>query len=490
MSFQKLGSKNITNVWLYALLPLVSFLFVLLFSTTTSPIYKGWYFWYGGDSAIFQEMGYCIIYGKIPYIDFFDHKGPLLFFTQALGILISNDWGILILQTISLSVTFYYSIKIINLYNIGGKSHLFIFGLVLFILFAYFQRGNTSEEWCLPYLSIALYIYFRKKTTLKKLGKTECFFIGLCVGCIFMIRANSSAPIVGLLIYSFYSALIHKDKKEIIDITIYSLLGLITILFFFIILFILLYGNECTLEMLYATFLFNIEYLHTYLGTPDIKQVLIFYLPIVLMCSATLLCLKQHNKNIITSITTAYILTTISCGFKCCEHYVIIFVPLFLISFCLLCQNHRIALLISTCLIVIISLIAVKPTINCLIKRYNHSPKEVSYKDDFKRFVSVMTNKEKQSIYNYHGSIPVYFFVEEKMLQCSRIAFPTHLSVSSKIKKYEIEHGIKDIKPLWILIKEKENIYMDDMSLLKENYIISDSIYDKNQTVYCYKRLP
>lgn len=133
-------------------------------------------------------------------------------------------------------------------------------------------------------------------------------------------------------------------------------------------------------------------------------------------------------------------------------------------------------------------MMAVKPTLNCLIQRIHNTKNETSFRDDFQRFISLMTDEEKKSIFNYHGNIQVYYFVEEKMLQCSRIAFPTHLIVSNKIKKYEIEHGLKEIKPLWILIKEKEIIYNEDDLYIKDNYTLSDSISDKYINVYCYRR--
>lgn len=58
-----------------------STIFLLIFSWSTSPLYLT----YGGDSLFFQIIGLGITQGKIPYVDLFDHKGPVPFFMDALG---------------------------------------------------------------------------------------------------------------------------------------------------------------------------------------------------------------------------------------------------------------------------------------------------------------------------------------------------------------------------------------------------------------------
>lgn len=61
--------------------------FVYYFSGTTSPVIPDYY---GDDSAVFQVVGKAWTNGKIPYIQAFDHKGPFIFFVEALGYLIGN----------------------------------------------------------------------------------------------------------------------------------------------------------------------------------------------------------------------------------------------------------------------------------------------------------------------------------------------------------------------------------------------------------------
>ena len=73
----------------------LGFFFLFLFSYSTSPLYAiSW----GHDSAVFQSIGKGWSKGYIPYLDSFDHKGPLLFALNALGYIIGGKNGLFILQ--------------------------------------------------------------------------------------------------------------------------------------------------------------------------------------------------------------------------------------------------------------------------------------------------------------------------------------------------------------------------------------------------------
>ena len=60
-----------------------------------------------GDSAIFVYIGERMLAGKIPYVDLFDHKGPVLFFIQYLGLLLSpgSTNGIWVLEVVNMFFT-------------------------------------------------------------------------------------------------------------------------------------------------------------------------------------------------------------------------------------------------------------------------------------------------------------------------------------------------------------------------------------------------
>ena len=110
--------KNKQIIIKYLLFLLIAISIILLFSKATSPLYDGSY---SVDDSIFKVIGKGILNGYVPYKDLFDHKGPILFLIQALGLLINKNVGIFILQILNLFVTIIYMDKIIELLLLNKK---------------------------------------------------------------------------------------------------------------------------------------------------------------------------------------------------------------------------------------------------------------------------------------------------------------------------------------------------------------------------------
>ena len=252
--------------WLTSSLLLVSaFLFVFLFSCTTSPLYEHYPFWFHGDSGIFQEMGVCLVQGGTPYVDLFDHKGPVLWFIQALGIWISPQWGLLALQSISLFFTMllWYKTSIIVVKKQAPSILTTLLGL--FFLLAFYERGNLCEEWSLPFISLPIYLYFRRRETIPNpqtpiYSHSDAFIIGLCVGILAMIRLNNTAPIIGFVVWHFVRCIQSREYKHLwTDIAL--ICGGMALVFMACALFYLIKaGWNGVYEMIYGTFIFNFIY--------------------------------------------------------------------------------------------------------------------------------------------------------------------------------------------------------------------------------------
>ena len=103
------SKKTRKNLIIYAFLTLFCIAFLLLLSASTSPLYKDLC---DGDSSIFIFFGKAITLGKDAYRDYFDHKGPILFYINALGyFLTKSKVGVFILQCISLSISSIFMYK-------------------------------------------------------------------------------------------------------------------------------------------------------------------------------------------------------------------------------------------------------------------------------------------------------------------------------------------------------------------------------------------
>ncbi len=138
----------------YLVLLVSTLVFLLLFSSSTSPFYVCPELY---DSGVFQLIGKSWAQGKIPYVDIWDTKGPLVFFINAIGY-----WGgqrkigVFVLQDIFLFASMAYAFKIISLeYN---KRSALLLTLALMLYFANTcEGGNNVEEYVLPFLFISFY---------------------------------------------------------------------------------------------------------------------------------------------------------------------------------------------------------------------------------------------------------------------------------------------------------------------------------------------
>ena len=147
------------RILIYLMLMTAYTAFLLVFSSTTSPLTPGYF---GGDSAVFQLLGRAWKAGRIPYRDLFDHKGPFIFFIDRLGeTLLAARKGIFLLQILFGAFTMAGLYETARLRFRPAVS----VGIALYCLFClvtwYGDGGNMTEEYCLPFLSWSLYFVVR-----------------------------------------------------------------------------------------------------------------------------------------------------------------------------------------------------------------------------------------------------------------------------------------------------------------------------------------
>ena len=139
--------------------------FLLLFSYSTSPLTADCT---SSDSTFFMLVGKGMTKGYMPYRDFFDMKGPYLFFIEYIGQLISYGRnGIFAVQILFMFITLYFFDKSYRL--VMKKENLFLeivmLGTMLVLGCGTIQEGNLCEEINMPFLSVCLYMalyYFKK----------------------------------------------------------------------------------------------------------------------------------------------------------------------------------------------------------------------------------------------------------------------------------------------------------------------------------------
>ena len=141
------------------------------------------------DSGIFLYFGSQILTGKLPYRDLWDHKPPLIFYIDALGLWLGRGsrLGVWFLELAALVaaawLAFYYLKKHFGSWPAG----IAVAGTVLNLAFL-LEGGNLTEEFALPLQFAALVLFASAK-------KADRFWewaaIGVAAGLAFLLKQTT-----------------------------------------------------------------------------------------------------------------------------------------------------------------------------------------------------------------------------------------------------------------------------------------------------------
>lgn len=151
------------------------------------------------DSTVFLSIGQGILDGKVPYVDFFDHKGPLLYAINAGGLLLGKflglscgflPWGgVWILELVSLFLALLFAFKTALLFAAPRPAMLAV--LVNSVcLGAFFYQGNLPEEYALPLVFASLYLYLRHFISGVELRGRDTVLLGVFAGMSLLLKPN------------------------------------------------------------------------------------------------------------------------------------------------------------------------------------------------------------------------------------------------------------------------------------------------------------
>lgn len=175
------------------------------------------------DSGVFQYIGRKILEGYMPYRDIFDHKGPLLYLLNALGLQLMGRHGIWLMEWIFLFATLIVSYKLCRVFFSRCASVLSVF-MTFSLLGLYLEGGNFTEEYAMLPCVIALYI-FAKYFKEKDINNLELFLLGAGLMSTLLLKANVACAWVIFCVYFAVISLWKKQFKELLRYVILFLLG-------------------------------------------------------------------------------------------------------------------------------------------------------------------------------------------------------------------------------------------------------------------------
>lgn len=142
------------------------------------------------DSGVFLYMGWRFLNGDIPYRDVWDHKPPLIYFVDALGLALTPEslWGVWILRFIFIFCTLFVIYKLLNgEFGISAARA----GVIVLTsgLLTILEKGNVTEEYALVFQALGFWLSVRAWK--KDFPISLTFWIGLMGGVAFNFKQTT-----------------------------------------------------------------------------------------------------------------------------------------------------------------------------------------------------------------------------------------------------------------------------------------------------------
>ena len=158
-----------------------------------------------GDSCIFKYVAKGILQGETPYLDLWDHKGPLLYLVYVVGLAIDQTWGMWAVQGLFLLGSAYLTFALLRK-AFGILPALFTLAMFLTYFSKFAPPGGFTEQFGLLFQFLTLYLFVRSEEQ-PMAGSTQLYFrlLPLCIGVLgaasFLLRPNLVALWIVIGIY-------------------------------------------------------------------------------------------------------------------------------------------------------------------------------------------------------------------------------------------------------------------------------------------------
>lgn len=205
-------SIDMTNLKVYVRELLFIVLLTLIVLLPISPLYISSI---GRDSGVFLYMGWRILSGEIPYRDIWDHKPPIIFYLNALGLVIGQNsrWGVWFVEFLSLFGAIWLGFRLMK--KLFGNEAAVLSSLlwVLSLIFL-LGGGNFTTEYTLPLQFAALTLIYKAERS--NFYPWHYFGLGLLGGVAFFTKQTAIGVWISIIVYLLVSRLRDKQVERLI----------------------------------------------------------------------------------------------------------------------------------------------------------------------------------------------------------------------------------------------------------------------------------
>ena len=448
------------------------------------------------DSSVFRYVARVILDGGMPYKDTFDHKGPLIYLINALGLLISKKIGVWILEFITIFLAFGFMYKIARLFCGKGISAMILW-LCSSALFKYFEGGNLTEEYALPFITISIYI-FTDYFLNRKINIFRLLVSGFCFGAVCMLRINMVAVWLVMCFGVIVDTILKKKYEQLGKFILFFSIGVGIIC---VPILTWLNINDSFGYFIKDYFIFNIKYsseMGEGLKMAMKVQTFIHFMKESLVLFAISICayLAVKKRNYFDILYTIFLLLNLmllSISGKQYMHYGMTLVPALPYPFARIIgagftennDEKHIFVLGLTYLLVIFGVPNWLDGINNVFQIYS-TRNEVhveQLEEKIATLVKENTTEEEQII--VCGSWNIIYNLAERFA-ASKYSYQNIPCSVDEDNKNEFLQELEENRPKLVVVKEDAYVYKDVMSLIeKYNY---QKIYgDKEEGIQVYK---
>lgn len=451
------------------------------------------------DTWVFQTIAYTMEKGGMPYLDSFDHKGPLLFIINYLGMRLNFSKGVWIIELLFVFGTFLILYKIARLFcrKITALASVLAAGV---LLITFFSGGNYTEEYAMLFIAATLYIFLDFFIN-QKVSKLRWAICGACFACVCMLRPNMIAIWMVFCSVTFFSLIKNKKWKPLKDFVLFFIIGFLVTTLPVI---IWLAAKNALTSCFEQYILFNLQYsTDNTRATNENRWNTLFYfcqssIMVLVLAISAWICLQRNQKDrTIGTIHAAYLvlsLLLICISGQSYGHYGLILVPAIVFPLAYLLghiekhTNHAnyhlvsaIGIYVFASLVAPIWLTQIKNT-GTIYKHRHESQVNQGIQQIIDYIQETTTQNDKISVY---GNMDM-FYILARRLPASRYSYQYPIgSINPQIMDKYFE-DLNEYQPAIIIIRKNadDNYYYQLDTQKMENFLSQNQYICNFETIY------
>lgn len=441
------------EIWGYNFIWLLIFMagFIFCQSSPLNPLLPE------SDSAVFITCADIVSDGGIMYKDFFDHKGPLIYLFDLLGLRmggIAGIWSLCILWSL-ISANINYALC--RIYS--SKKSSFIATAFFCVFLLKFGCDNTVELVGLPFICLGLFYLLRTLHKKEYLSFADALAVSFCIAVTFLLKPNICAVVVFCCLWLIISDI---KLKRWLEIGKYFLSFMISFCFVGIVTWALLNVFDTWPNYIDTFWKFNMYYSDSLsLSTKlhgGFKLIFLTSFCALSWCFVVFTLIKSFivKRNFIENLILAIVILVSSfaaCGMSgyIFSHYLIAIIPMFAIF---IAKAFDLRKTTSDSIIVY--------SLSCIIVAlygwfvFSQRPTEQIHKSaKVQKTINsyIEDNSDERDTICLYGVDPIYYYTSQRK-PASKYIYQWMIFGISPESKSEFEADIRKIKPNLMLVSK------------------------------------